>query len=413
MGTSYRTIDKQNYIPFEANKLIVGARLLFNIYAKSGGMYETVFEAGMEYTAVSRDHLIGRSLHTLYIEEGDKASFDTYLSQGFTEGKSIYDSPKAFKDYSFHKDQYHQIDRQMLFEGTEVPFSIFLMQNYTYRPVLNVAPGGSAKIDASLAETRGDLMILTTDIPKYNEYLSSILKSNMMDGKNSGKIKAIVIKENSKLIMKDLFDDPRSGEKIKQTQVMVDGMIESIMNHRDTIYDLLSIRGYDYYTYTHSVNVCVLSVGLGVATGMDILQIERLGLGAMLHDIGKSAIPVEILNKQGKLDDREFKIVQGHVLEGEKILLENHRLSPEALLAVTQHHEKLSGKGYPMRLTDNSISLMGRITSIADCYDALTTTRPYKSSLSPFAALEIISKETGNYDPQLLKVFITMLGKIK
>jgi putative nucleotidyltransferase with HDIG domain len=239
-----------------------------------------------------------------------------------------------------------------------------------------------------------------------------LLRSDKFRGKDTGKLKALLIKENSKIIVRDLFDNPRSGEKIKQTQTMVGGMINSIMANRDTIYDLLSIRGYDYYTYTHSVNVCVLAVGLGVAVNMDQMQVERLGLGAMLHDIGKSVIPAEIVNKQGKLDDLEYRIIQTHVAEGEKILKENHRLPPDSLAAVTQHHEKMSGRGYPLSLTEKDITPFGRIIAIADCYDALTTTRPYRQSLTPFTALGIIAKEAGNYDPELLRVFIKMLGKI-
>jgi HD-GYP domain-containing protein (c-di-GMP phosphodiesterase class II) len=413
MATSYRTIDKPGYIPFDANKLIVGTKIFFDVYAKQGGMYETLFESGLEFTAITRNFLIGRSLNTLYISDSDKHSLEVYLSQGITESKSIYESPKAFKDYSFHKEQYYQIDRQMLIPGTEVNFCIYVMKNFSYSPVLQAKPDSPAMIEENLPATRSDLVISQTDIPLYNEYLNSLLKSDKMMGKEAGKMKALAIRENSKIVIRDLFENPRSGETIKQTQVMVHNMIESIMQNRDTIYDLLSIRGYDYYTYTHSVNVCVLSVGLGVALKLDPLESERLGLGAMVHDIGKSVIPVEILNKQGKLDDMEYRIMQSHVAEGEKILRENHHLPDEAIAAVTQHHEKISGRGYPSRLSDKAISLYGRITAIADCYDALTTSRPYKIAFTPFVALDIIAKEGDNYDRKLLKVFITMLGKIK
>jgi HD-GYP domain-containing protein (c-di-GMP phosphodiesterase class II) len=152
---------------------------------------------------------------------------------------------------------------------------------------------------------------------------------------------------------------------------------------------------------------------MGIALNMGKTEIEKLGIGAMLHDIGKSVIPVDILNKQGKLDNNEYAVMQRHVFEGEKIIRENHRFLEESLSAITQHHEKMNGRGYPQHIFDRDITLFGRITAIADCYDALTTTRPYRQSLSPFAALEIISKETGNYDPELLKVFIVMLGKIR
>jgi HD-GYP domain-containing protein (c-di-GMP phosphodiesterase class II) len=413
VATSYRTIDRKNYIPFDANKLIVGTRLLFNVYHKQGGMYETLFESGTDYTIITRGYLVGRSLSTLYIAEEEKEAFEAYLAQGVVESSSVYDSPKAFKDYSFHKEQYYQIDKQMIVSGSEVHFDIYIMKNFAYSLGLRASPEYPAIIDDGMLEKPGDLMILKTDIPKYNEYLNAILSSDRVQGKDASKVKALVIRENSKIIVRDLFDNPRSGAKIKQTQGLVVNMIDTIMTNRDTIYDLLSIRGYDYYTYTHSVNVCVLSVGLGIALNMGKEESEKLGMGAMLHDIGKSSIPVEILNKQGKLDDKEFRIMQTHVAEGEKIIRENHRFLAESISAITQHHEKISGRGYPMNLKDRDITLFGRIVAIADCYDALTTTRPYRQSLSPFAALEIISKETGNYDPDLLKVFIIMLGKIK
>ncbi len=155
------------------------------------------------------------------------------------------------------------------------------------------------------------------------------------------------------------------------------------------------------------------SVGLGVAVNLPRPQIELLGMGAMLHDVGKSAIPGDILNKQGKLDDMEYMIIKTHVTEGEKILRSNPDVPPQAMPAALQHHEKLSGRGYPAGLKGTEINLFGRIVAIADCYDALTTKRPYKAPMTPFYALSIIAKETGDYDQELLKVFIKMLGKIK
>ncbi|HMK43196.1 MAG TPA: HD-GYP domain-containing protein, partial [Dissulfurispiraceae bacterium] len=173
------------------------------------------------------------------------------------------------------------------------------------------------------------------------------------------------------------------------------------------------LRQYDYYTYTHSVNVSVLAVGLGVAISLGKDATAKLGMGAMLHDVGKSAIPSEVLNKQGKLNDAEYSLIQTHVQEGEKILRGNPEVPEEAFPAVLQHHEKMSGRGYPFRLKGPQIKLFGKIAAIADCYDALTTKRPYKEPMTPFYALSIIAKETGDYDPELLKIFIKMLGKIK
>jgi HD-GYP domain-containing protein (c-di-GMP phosphodiesterase class II) len=412
MAVKFRTIDKQGFFQFAASKLIVGIVLPFDVYMKQGGIFQIIFEYGTEFTALTKDFLIERGLDLLYVADEDRQGLETYLSKGFVESTSVRESEKAFKDYSFNKDKYYQIDRQMLIPGTSVHFSLYMMKDYNYSLVQQASAQDTAILDQQLLSAKGDLLILAADVPKYNEYIKSLLRSDKVQEKDTGKLKALLVRENAKIIVKDLFDNPRSGEAIKQTQGAVHEMIDSIMTNRDTIYDLMSIRGYDYYTYTHSVNVCVLAVGLGVAANLNRDETERLGIGAMLHDIGKSVVPVEIVNKQGKLDDMEYRIIQTHVAEGEKILKESHKLPHGSLFAVTQHHEKMNGRGYPSKLSKEDITIFGRITAIADCYDALTTTRPYRTSLTPFCALGIIAKETGNYDPVLLRLFITMLGKI-
>ena len=411
MSTKFRTIDRKGYFPFAANELIIGTRLPFDVYMKEGGIFNELFGAGNDYTKISHEFLIDRGLNELYIADKDKDVLDSYKAKGVDDGTSVLDSQKAFKNYTFRKDQYHQIDKGMLIPGASVPFSIYSMKNYSYSLVLHASPGLPVEIDEKVLSLPGDVLISGGDIHLYNEYLNSILRSGDSKGSDAERMKALVIKENSKIIMKDLLEDPRSGGRIKDVQDSVNNMIDSIGTNKDTIHDLLSLRCFDYYTYTHSVNVAVLAVGLGVAVELKRDDIEKLGMGAMLHDIGKSAVPAEILNKQGKLDDREFFIIQSHVFEGEKLLKDNKLIPRESLAAVSQHHEKISGRGYPSHLTEKDITLFGRITAIADCYDALTTARPYKPAFTPFYALATISKETGNYDPDILKVFIKMFGK--
>ncbi len=411
MSTKFRTIDRKGYVPFAANELIIGTRLPFDVYMKEGGIFNELFGAGNDYTKISQEFLIDRGLNELYIADKDKEVLDSYKAKGVDDGTSVLDSHKAFKNYTFRKDQYHQIDKGMLIPGASVPFSIYSMKNYSYSLVLHASPGLPVEIDEKVLSLPGDVLISGGDIHLYNEYLNSILRSGDSKGSDVERMKALVIKENSKIIMKDLLEDPRSGGRIKDVQDSVNNMIDSIGTNKDTIHDLLSLRCFDYYTYTHSVNVAVLAVGLGVAVELKRDDIEKLGMGAMLHDIGKSAVPAEILNKQGKLDDREFFIIQSHVFEGEKLLKDNKLIPRESLAAVSQHHEKISGRGYPSHLTEKDITLFGRITAIADCYDALTTARPYKPAFTPFYALATISKETGNYDPDILKVFIKMFGK--
>jgi len=224
-------------------------------------------------------------------------------------------------------------------------------------------------------------------------------------------MQAIAIKEKSKAIVKDLLDNPRSGENIKKVVNVVTDLTECILNNREVLQDLVTLSSYDQYTYTHSVNVAVLASGIGASCGLakDIIQV--LGIGAVLHDIGKSAIPAEILNKPGRLNEREFEIMKGHVLEGFKAIESNDAVPDESRIVITQHHERLKGTGYPNGLAGEQITILGRICAVADCYDAMTTSRPYKDAGTPFQALTQMKTEKANYDPDVLDSFIRMLGK--
>lgn len=136
-----------------------------------------------------------------------------------------------------------------------------------------------------------------------------------------------------------------------------------------------------------------------------------LGLGAMLHDVGKSLVDPKLINKPGKFTDEEFAKMKDHVLFGVNILKENHDLPDKTLELVAQHHEKITGIGYPYGLKSDQIDLFGRISSIVDIYDALTTERSYKKALTPFEALSFLSKTQKDYDQNILTQFILMLGK--
>lgn len=324
--------------------------------------------------------------------------------------ESPYDDQKSFKSYSYKKSQFYHIDKRLLIAGAEIRFSLFTHCDFTFEPLLHASEQSPARVPEGVGILPGDIVIWRSDIPLYADYLKSLDAEGQPSPRERSHIKAVALRENSKLIVRELLDHPRSGQRIRECGDAVDGMISCILEDPAAIHDLLSIRNFDYYTYTHSVNVAVLSIGLGIAASLPRKDLNKLGMGAILHDIGKSAIPPEILNKQGRLTDVEYGLLRTHVAQGEKILREGREVPEECLPAVSQHHEKLSGKGYPRRLHGRAIALFGRIAAIADCYDALTTKRPYKSAFLPFHALRIIVQETQDFDRDLLKAFITMLG---
>lgn len=406
-------LPKESLVKIDISRLQIGKPLPFDVYIKEDGVEKKVFNKGIIISKLFLEVLEEKGFSQVYISSSESQTIRNYLSKKpLTE--SVLESPVIFKNYSFFKEKHFQIDRKLIVPWTEINFSIYKLEGFNFEKIIEASPEHPVLISENSIPSSGELVIEEKDIPLYKEYIESLEnKIENLPQEEKKALKNLLLKENSKVLIKDLLHDPRSGEKIKKVENFVGDLIENIVEDPDSIYSLLTLKGYDYYTYTHSVNVGVLSVGLAVYIGLDKEKIRKLGLGAVLHDIGKTQIPHEILNKQGKLNDTEYNVIKQHVVRGYELLKEQKDIPEESLITVLQHHEKISGRGYPFGLKGKDIRLFGRIASIADCYDALTTRRPYKPPLTPYFALSIIVKEKGDHDPELLKAFIKMLGKVR
>lgn len=188
--------------------------------------------------------------------------------------------------------------------------------------------------------------------------------------------------------------------------VIVGDIVDGVVENKDTMVNMLDLKTFDDYTFLHSTNVAVLSLILGVALDFNKIELQRLGLSAILHDIGKVFIPKNILNKPDKLTEDEFKIMQTHSGRGYEYLKINYDFPMSSYLGVLQHHEKYNGTGYPLKLEGEQIHLYGRIISIADVYDALTSTRPYRKAMVPSEAIEYVMANGGShFDPSFVEYF--------
>ena len=412
MAVKYTEISEDPYVALPADRLIEGAPLPCTVYFEDGDKAVPLFNEGLLYDSAAASVVKSKNIRAILVRRRDYAGFEKYIAKGSAQ-QAEQPEEKIFKDYSFAKEQYHQIDRKLLVPGTEICFSIYSSSRYVFTPLLEASEQAPKRLDNKVLQATGDLVIKKQDILLFSAYINALLKAPPAEAGDAQKIKAAAIRENSKLILRDLLDNPRSGEKIKESIIQVNNMVDSILKNKDAVYDLLSLRTHDYYTYTHSVNVAALSVGLAIASGLDRGRTEKLGIGAMLHDIGKSAIPHEILNKPGRLTDEEFAIMKTHVIESERLLRPQKEIPEESFVALLQHHERLTGRGYPFGVSGRQVQLFGRITAIADCYDAMTTQRVYKPAFTPFHALSIMVNERESYDPELLAAFIKMLGRLE
>lgn len=166
------------------------------------------------------------------------------------------------------------------------------------------------------------------------------------------------------------------------------------------------IKNSDEYTYNHCINVAIYSVFIGNLLNLNKQNLKELTQAALLHDIGKSKIPKEILNKKGKLTKEEFKIVKKHTLDGYELTSEMHFLSEKVRYAILHHHEREDGSGYPFGIKGDEINLYAKIIAIADVYDALTSERVYKEKSTPFEAIEEFYRMgIDKFDICILKTF--------
>ena len=195
--------------------------------------------------------------------------------------------------------------------------------------------------------------------------------------------------------------DPKGAREVSTM------MVDEILKTPDALLNLVDIKSFDDYTFTHNVNVATLSVIIGQSLGLSGSDLFDLGLGALLHDVGKLKISLSILNKEGKLTEAEFTEMKRHPTFGYEVLCRSQDIPERSRMVALQHHERFHGKGYPRGLTGESISLFGRICAIADVYDALTTDRPYRVAMPPHEAMKIVMGGIDSqFDPKVLTSFV-------
>lgn len=188
-------------------------------------------------------------------------------------------------------------------------------------------------------------------------------------------------------------------------------IVDEIRESESMLVETINLSSYDNYTYTHSINVNILSVVLGVALGFGDEDLKKLSQAALLHDIGKTCLPLEILNKPGRLTPEEYDEVRKHSKYGYDMIKGNQDLSSVTRNAILSHHENEDGTGYPRKLTSEKIHKFAKIIHIADVYDALTTKRVYKDAMNPGDALEYLLENTETmFDKEMVTTFLQYIA---
>jgi HD-GYP domain-containing protein (c-di-GMP phosphodiesterase class II) len=225
--------------------------------------------------------------------------------------------------------------------------------------------------------------------------------------------RAALICQESKAAVVSMFEEVRMGKAVDVggARQLVEDISDSISRNPGAIISLARLKTADDYTYMHSVAVCAMMVALAKQLGLDDAQTRSCGMAGLLHDLGKVAMPVEVLNKPGKLTEAEFDIMKQHPGEGHKMLLAGSGVDPIALDVVLHHHEKTSGTGYPKGLKGDQISLYSKMGAVCDVYDAITSNRPYKAGWDPAESLRKMAEwANGHFDLMIFQAFVKSMG---
>ncbi|MBC7699773.1 HD-GYP domain-containing protein [Aquabacterium sp.] len=220
--------------------------------------------------------------------------------------------------------------------------------------------------------------------------------------------------DKAKGAMKTMFQDVRMGKAIDAEHCLpiVDDITQSVQRNPGAIVSLARLKTSDDYTYMHSVAVCALMVALSQQLKLSADDTREAGLAGLLHDLGKSAMPIEVLNKPGKLTEAEFTIMKSHPEAGHRMLMEGRGVGPIPMDVCLHHHEKINGLGYPHGLKGDEISLFAKMGAVCDVYDAITSNRPYKSGWDPAESILRMAQwgREGHFDERILQAFIRSIG---
>lgn len=218
----------------------------------------------------------------------------------------------------------------------------------------------------------------------------------------------------AKNVIEEAMLDVRMGRDINMDAVnqVVSEMADSVLRNPDALTSLSRLKHFDEYTFFHSVNTSLLALSLGRNLGIEKSRLHQLGVGTLLHDIGKTKVPLEILNKPGKYEAHEFEIMKQHVMRGAEVLAGTTGLTENYLKPTLEHHERVDGTGYPYHRSKSELSQFGMMAAVVDIYDAITSDRCYHQAKPAHEALQFLYmiSQKGHLEHTLVQRFIQVVG---
>lgn len=258
------------------------------------------------------------------------------------------------------------------------------------------------------------VFVSSEDCSGYQKYIEANLEDILNDETVDDSSKARIMHDTATLLIKDVMTKPTSSEVIRRSGKMVETTVMHNLSNKNAFRNMLNVMEFDYSIYSHSINVCTFSLALGQEAGIsDPDELSRLGLGALLHDVGKTRVDEVILKKKGSLTPDEWKQIKKHPQWGFEIILETDIIPHDSHYPILQHHEREDGSGYPHGRKSSDIHPFSKIVAIADVFDAMTTKRVYRNAVETFPALKEIYSDQTKFSSEHIDAFTRMMGPLE
>lgn len=303
------------------------------------------------------------------------------------------------------QENFFQIKVGTLIPDTPLPFDLYVLVNGRY--IKYLPQGEFLTLDKISKLSVSDQFFVPTG---QRQVFKTFIHSALAQDSIAVSVKARILRDTSMSLVEEIYEKKDISSALDESKEMIEEFVTMMDNTPESIDHLLELSTHDFYTFNHSLDVSVYSLGIGRMVGYSQKDLVELGRGAIFHDIGKKWVDAEIICKKGTLDEAEWAQMQRHPEYGLKILSEYDNVSEAIKACCFEHHESFLGNGYPQGLDGASIHPMARIVAIADTFDALTTQRSYNQPMTPKdAVIFMTTKIKDKYDPDILKAMSEVL----
>lgn len=393
----------QPFIPIPISELPLNVALGFDLYLTYNKKFVLFRGKNLPVDEGVLNQLRDNGIERIFVQKRDYSKYlqILYRAEGFKGDNN---------NLRYLQERFIPIDSRTLKVGSNPPFMVFNVEEDLPNPIIAPdIPGLIATVPADFSSSNERFYLFKKDLNSYSQYLTEVWADsaafspmNLAGG--------FLVREGAKMAAHGLFHNPNLKEAMKRANESVHGVLDRMMDNPETYYTLLKVSDQDFNTYIHSVNVAVLAMGIGAEMKLSEREIHHLGMGGLLHDVGKRFIDRDLLVKKGQVSSHEYEQLMEHVQLGKKFCEEQENMPQSVINIVAQHHERLDGSGYPDGLSADHLDPLGQILALMEIYDALTNRQPFRDAFTPFQALEKMRKIGRAINQEFLNVFIRLLG---